>query len=225
MKPFLLFLYILYAWIPFVSAQQPQVPVEGVEMGNAIFDDDALLDGYAQKYADESREVLLAMVADDSLGAYKITAAIRVFRLKYADQVLSHEKPLIIKTLLRRINRTDSAFAQVEIMHTLVVLDRYQYFESMTNALILKMNHYNHVVSTNAYDALEEITKGSTRARESRIVFNTLRKTLFLSRKRLKNIGEPDERLKQKLALLRWSIKVLGTQYLQRLPSEVISLL
>ena len=212
-------------WTLLAAAQQPQGPVEGTDMGRAIFDDEAMLDGYAEKYTDEPRDVLLAMIADDSLGAYKITAASRVFRQKYADQVLSREKPLILKTLLRRFNRTDSAFVQVEIMHTLVVLDRYQYFESMTNALILKMNHYNRVVSVNAYNALDEITRGSTRAREARIVFNTLRKTLFLSRKRLENIDEPDERLRQKLALLRWSIKVLGTQELQRLPSEVIRLL
>ena len=95
----------------------------------------------------------------------------------------------------------------------------------MTSALIQKMDHYNNVVSANAYEALDSITKGSTRAREARVVFNIIRKTLFLSRKRLENVNEPDDRLKAKLSLLRWSIKVLGTQELKRLPSGVIRLL
>ncbi len=211
-----LVLCAFYVWAPLAFAQQSTDPV---------FDDQALLDGYAAKYADESRGVLLAMVGDDSIGPYKIAAAIRVFREKYADQVFAKEKPSVLKILLRRFNRTDSAFVQVEIMHTLVVLDRYQYFGSMANALIQKMDHYNRVVSANAYDALDDITKDSTRAREARLVFNTVRKTLFLARKRLENIDEPDERLKEKLALLRWSIKVLGTQELKRLSPEVIRLL
>ena len=225
MKVFVLALYALCGCMPAAIAQQAKDPVEGVEMGNAIFDDEALLDGYAQKYADESKDILLAMAADNSVGAYKSAAAIRVFRLKYADQVLSAEKPAVLRTLLRRLNRTDSAFVQVEIMHTLVVVDRYQYFESMTSALIQKMDHYNRVVSANAYEALDSITKSSTRAREARFVFSILRKTLFLSRKRLENINEPEDRLKAKLSLLRWSIKVLGTQELKRLPPEVIRLL
>ncbi len=222
MRVFVLVLYVLCGGMPAVIAQQAKDPVEGID---AIFDDEALLDGYAQKYADESKNILLAMAADNSVGAYKSAAAIRVFRLKYADQVLSAEKPAVLRTLLRRLNRTDSAFVQVEIMHTLVVVDRYQYFESMTSALIQKMDHYNRVVSANAYEALDSITKSSTRTREARFVFNILRKTLFLSRKRLENINEPEDRLKAKLSLLRWSIKVLGTQELKRLPPEVIRLL
>ncbi len=225
MKSFWFILYFLCIGAPLALAQSTANAVEGAEMGNAIFDDEALLDGYAEKYADESKEVLLAMLTDDSLGAYKTTAAIRVFREKFADQTLSREKPVVVKALLRRLNHTDSAFVQIEVMHTLVVLDRYQYFESMINALILKMNHYNRVVSANAYDALDSITKKSARMREAKLIFKTLRKTLFLSRKRLENIEEPDEALRQKLALLRWSIKVLGTQELKRLPPEVIRLL
>ncbi len=120
----------------------------------AIFDDKALLEGYSQKYADESRDILLAMIADDSLGAYKCAAAVRVFKEKYANGVLSKEKANIIKILIRRLNRSDSPFVQVEIMHTLVVLDRYQYFESMVPALIQKMDHYNKVVSIMAYEDL-----------------------------------------------------------------------
>ena len=191
----------------------------------AIFDDKALLEGYAQKYANETRETLLAMIADDSLGSYKCTAAVRVFKEKYANGVLSSEKANVIRVLIRRLNRSDSPFVQVEIMHALIVLDRYQYFESMVPALIQKMDHYNPVVSTMAYDDLLEITKDSLYPREARIVFETLRKVLFLSRNRLQNITTPDGNLQQKIDLLRWAIRILGTQELKRLPSEVIYLL
>lgn len=191
----------------------------------AIFDDRALLEGYTQKYADETKDILLAMIADDSLGSYKCTAAVRVFKEKYANEVLSKEKANVIKVLIRRLNRSDSPFVQVEIMHTLIVLDRYQYFEAMVPALIQKMDHYNLVVSTMAYDDLLEITKDSLYPREARFVFDTLRKIFFLSRNRLKNITVPDGRLQQKLDLLRWSIRILGTQELKRLPPEVINLL
>jgi hypothetical protein len=70
-----------------------------------------------------------------------------------------------------------------------------------------------------------EITKDSLYTREARIVFETLRKTLFLSRNRLQDITTPNEALQNKLDLLRWSIKILGTQELKRLPQEVINLL
>src|ERR1700722_5845670 len=72
----------------------------------AIFDDNALLAGYTQKYADEPRDILMAMIADDSLGSYKCTAAVRVFKEKYANEVLSNEKANIIKILIRRLNRS-----------------------------------------------------------------------------------------------------------------------
>jgi len=127
--------------------------------------------------------------------------------------------------LIRRLNRSDSPFVQVEVMHTLIVLDRYQYFEAMVPALIQKMDHYNPVVSIMAYEDLIEITKDSLYPREARIVFETLRKIFFLSRNRLQNITVPDKRLSQKLDLMRWSIRILGTQELKRLPSEVINLL
>ncbi len=191
----------------------------------AIFDDKALLDGYSQKYADESKDILLAMIADDSLGSYKCTAAVRVFKEKYANEVLSNEKSNIIRILIRRLNRSDSPFLQVEIMNTLIVLDRYQYFEAMVPALIQKMDHYNSVVSNMAYEDLLDITKDSLYPREARIVFETLRKIFFLSRNRLQNITTPDENLQHKLDLLRWAIRILGTQELKRLPSEVINLL
>jgi len=191
----------------------------------AIFDDRALLEGYTQKYVGESKDILLAMIADDSLGAYKCTSAVRVFKEQYAKQILSNEKANILKVLIRRLNRSDSPFVQVEIMHTLVLLDRYQYFESMVPALIQKMDHYNPVVSTMAYDDLLEITKDSLYPREARIVFNTLRKVFFLSRNRLQNITTPNQKMQQKIQLLRWSVRILGTQELKRLPSEVINLL
>jgi len=191
----------------------------------AIFDDKALLEGYSQKYTDEPRDILLAMIGDDSLGSYKCTAAVRVFKEKFADEVLSNEKSNILKILIRRLNRSDSPFVQVEIMHTLIVLDRFQYFDSMVPALIQKMDHYNPVVSNMAYADLQAITKDSLYPREARIVFETLRKIFFLSRNRLQNITSPDEKLSQKIDLLRWSIRILGTQELKRLPSEVINLL
>lgn len=191
----------------------------------AIFDDKALLAGYAQKYEDESKDILLAMIADDSLGAYRCAAAVRVFKKKYANEVLSREKANILKVLIRRLNRSDSPFVQVEIMHTLVILDRYQYFASMVPSLIQKMDHYNPVVSNMAFGDLQEIVEGSFYPREARIVFDTLRKILFLSRNRLQKVSTPDTKLSHKLDLLRWSIRILGTQELKRLPSEVINLL
>ena len=62
-------------------------------------------------------------------------------------------------------------------------------------------------------------------AREARIEFNTLRKIFFLSRKKLKAADPSDPKLRNKLQLLRWSIKVLGTEELKSLPPEVISLM
>ncbi len=201
-------------------------PVEGTDLGgDAVFDDQALINGYTDKFAIEKKETLIAMISDDSLGAYKTAAAIRVFKQKYAGEVLTAEKPAIIKALIRRMNRSDSAFVQVEIMHTLVVIDRYQFFDSMVPAMIQKMDHYNRVVSALAYDNLQEIVKVRFHPREARIVFNTMRKIFFLSRKRLALVDEPDETLRRKLSVLRWTIKALGTEELKKLPKEVIGLL
>lgn len=226
-KPYFLFLFLfLFLLRPHTAWSQDKDDLNEASLTtDDIFDDKALLEGYYQKYEDEPRDILLAMIADDSLGAYKCTAAVQVFKEKYANDVLSNEKGNIIRVLIRRLNRSDSPFVQVEIMATLVVLDRYQYFESMVPALIQKMDHYNPVVSTMAYDDLEDLTKDSLYPREARIVFNTLRKIFFLSRNRLKKITTPNENLKQKLDLLRWSVKILGTQELKRLPTEVINLL
>ena len=96
----------------------------------------------------------------------------------------------------------------------------------MVPPLIYKLDHYNKAVNEIAYNSLQDIIKTPTnKPREARIIFSTLRKILFLSRRRLTNVTEPDERLKQKLSLLRWSIKILGSQELRRLPKEVINLL
>jgi hypothetical protein len=221
---FLLLFLILISVHPLWAQDKDDINQAAIASG-AIFDDKALLEGYTQRYKDEPRDILLAMIADDSLGAYKCTAAVRVFKEKYANEVLSHEKSNILRILIRRLNRSDSPFIQVEIMHTLIVLDRYQYFESMVPALIQKMDHYNPVVSHMAYEDLLAITKDSLYPREARIVFETLRKIFFLSRNRLQNITTPDRKLRQKLDLLSWSIRILGTQELKRLPSEVINLL
>jgi len=222
---YFLLVFLLLALISPVKAQDKDDINSADIASGAIFDDRALLEGYAQKYADESKDILLAMIADDSLGAYKCTSAVKVFKEKYANSILSNEKANIIKILIRRLNRSDSPFVQVEIMHTLVVLDRYQYFESMVPVLIQKMDHYNAVVSAMAYNDLSVITKDSLYPREARIVFNTLRKIFFLSRNRLQSITTPNPNLQQKIDLLRWSIRILGTQELKRLPSEVINLL
>jgi hypothetical protein len=219
----LLFLGLIFT-APLWAQDQDDINQADINSG-AIFDDKALMEGYSQKYAGESRDILLQMIADDSLGAYKCAAAVRVFTQKYANEVLSKEKANIIRVLIRRLNRSDSPFVQVEIMNALVVLDRYQYFDSMVPALIQKMDHYNKVVSFMAYENLQAITKDSLYTREARIVFETLRKILFLQRNRLQNITAPNENLRQKLDLLSWSIRILGTQELKRLPSEVINLL
>lgn len=224
MRFILIILFILTLNPIIVLAQNTSM--EGADLGSdAVFDDRALINGYTDKFADENKETLLAMISDDSIGPYKCAAAVRVFKQKYGDEVLSTEKSAIIKTLLRRLNRTDSPFVQVEIFHTLIVLDRYQYFESMMPSLIQKLDHYNPIVRALAYDDIQEVIKDDDRTREARIVFNTLRKTFFLQRNRLNDVQTPDDKLRQKLSILRWAIKVLGTQELKRLPSEVIRLL
>ena len=108
-----------------------------------IFDDKMLLEGYAKRYKDLSKDILLEMIKDDTVTSYKMAAAIRAFRENYSDEVVSHEKSGIEKILLRRLNRTDSSFVQVEVMYTLCVLDRYRYFPSMVPPLIQKLDHYN----------------------------------------------------------------------------------
>ena len=105
-------------------------------------------------------------------------------------------------------------------------MDRYKYFNSLVPILIQKLDHYNSTVNEMACAALLHVIEvGHNRPREAVIVFNTLRKVLFLSRKRLSSTQTPGPKLKQKLEILRWSIKVLGSQELKKLPREVINLL
>ena len=191
-----------------------------------IFDDKMLLEGYCAKYENESKEMLLAMIEDDTLSPYKSAAAVRIFKDKYSLEIFSREKNIVEKILLRRLNHTDSPFVEIEVMHTLCLMDRYKYFKTMVPALIKKMDHYNETVNEFAFAYLKNTVEvGHNRTREARIIFNTLRKVLFLSRRRLSQLKEPTPKLKQKFELLRWAVKVLGSQELKRLPKEVINLL
>jgi hypothetical protein len=193
---------------------------------HTIFDDKLLLEGYAQRYRQLPKEVILEMIKDDTLDSYKTAAAVRVFRENYSHEVVSREKHGVEKILIRRLKLTDSPFVEVEIMHTLCQLDRYRYFDTMVPALIQKLSHYNSTVNEMASDSINQLLgSGGQRVREARIVFNTLRKILFLSRKRLASMTVADSQLARKLKLVRWSIKVLGSQELKKLPKEVISLL
>jgi len=199
---------------------------QSLSAANTIFDDQMLLKGYADKYQGLTQEILMEMIEDETLTSYRSAAAVRVFREKFCDGLVLRDRKIAEKALLRRLNRTDSPFVQVEIIHTLCQMDRYRYFKSMVPALIQKLGHYNSAVNETAFDSLNQIiAAGSNRNREARIVFNTLRKILFLSRKRLESVKDPDAKLTRKLKLLRWSIKVLGNQELQKLPKEVINLL
>ncbi len=206
---------------------QPIVPASASDSSTSpIFDDKMLLEGYTRKYQELPQETILEMIKDDTLSSYRMAAAIHVFREKFSVEVVSNAKVQIEKILLRRFNRTDSSFVQVEIMATLCQMDRYRYFKAMVPALVQKLDHYNDTVNEMAFNSLNSLLEaGTKRPREARIVFNTLRKVLFLSRKRLANITEPGPKLTRKLKLLRWSIKILGIQEIDKLPKEVINLL
>ena len=234
LKPEYYFLLLWFFLIPTNSwsdettnAEAPAVEVPtAVAPSPSIFDDKQQLNGFTERYKQEPVEVILAMIKDETLDAYRTAAAVRVFREKYIDQVFSREKIILEKTLLRRLSHTDSAFLEVEIMHTLCRLNRYKYFNSMVPALIQKLDHYNSTVDELAYLGLKDLTdQEPTKPREARIIFSSLRKMLFLSRRRLVNVNEPNQQLQQKLELLRWAIKILGTEELNRLPKEVIHLL
>ena len=191
-----------------------------------IFDDKALIEGHAAKLVNASKDLLLAMMNDDDLYVYKKTAAVRVFREKFAAQMVSRERSIIERVLLRQLQRSGAVHLQIEIMHTLVIMDRFRYFDTMAPLLIQKMDHYDPYVNELAYAALQDINaSGVQRSREARIEFNTLRKIFFLSRNKLKAADPSDPKLRNKLQLLRWSIKVLGTEELKSLPPEVISLM
>jgi hypothetical protein len=191
-----------------------------------IFDDKLLIDGYSEKLLHSPKEMLLAMINDHSLYFYKKAAAVRVFREKFAARIVQRERLLIERMLLRQLERASSSFVQVEIMHSLVTMDRYRYFDAMVPALIQRLDHYDQAVNEMAEKALDAIIEsGNQRTREARVVFNRLRKTFFLIRKKLKNIDPDDARLKRKIKILRWSIKVLGTEELKNLPKEVINMM
>ncbi len=191
-----------------------------------FLDDKALLDQFTQKYSKEPKNILLAMIQDETLESIKVAASVRAFRRRFSQEVFLREKRIVEKMLLRRLNRTDSPFVQVEIMHTLCLMDRYKYFDSMVPALIQKLDHYNSAVNEISFEGVNEIIEsGHKKRREATIVFSLLRKNLFLSRNRLAGMKEPDARLNQKLQLVRWAIKILGTQELRRLPKEVLNLL
>ena len=205
--------------------QKQRSTIQGL-INETIFDDTLLLEGFTQRYEEESLETLLAMIQDETIDDIKVAAAVRAFRHKHSLEIFSAEKAMVENVLLRQLSRSDSAFIQVEIMHTLCLMDRYKYFHVYIPALIQKMDHYNATINQSAYNAINEIiAKGNNRAREARIVFNTLRKVLFLSRGRLAKITKAEGILAQKLEVLKWSIKVLGSQELRRLPKEVLNLL
>ncbi|OGX26063.1 MAG: hypothetical protein A2787_00335 [Omnitrophica WOR_2 bacterium RIFCSPHIGHO2_01_FULL_48_9] len=218
---FALLFTMSFAW----AEEDPALPDKPPGYTSPIFDDQSLLDGYSKSYAAESQETILAMIQDDTLDDYKIAAAVRVFKENFSEQLVLAERRYAEKVLIHRLNRTDSPFVEVEVMHALCKIDRYKYFGSMVPVLLQKLDHYNRTVNELANESITDIIKGPHRPREARIVFNTLRKTLFLIRRRLYNIKEPDTRLKQKLVLLRWAIKILGNEELKRLPKEVIPLL
>ncbi len=193
---------------------------------DAIFDDKMLLEGYADKYRSEPREILLAMIRDETLSPYKMAAAVRVFKENHSREIFNKDKREAERVLWQRLNRTDSVFVEVEIMHALCVMDRYKYFKHLVPDLINTLDHYNRTVNEMAYASiLEIIESGHNRPREARIVFNTVRRILLLERRELKDIKEVDKRLQQKLDLIRWSVKILGTSELKHLPSEVLNLL
>ncbi len=189
-------------------------------------EDRVLLEEYIEKYKNLSKETILALIDADDFTSFKRSAAIHIFRENFSREVVSKEKKTIEKILLRRLKKSDSAFVQVEIIHTLCLIDRYKYFNWAIPELIQKLDHYNITVNELAYKSLTHlIDDKNNRAREARIVFNRLRKVLFLSRKRFATINTPDKKLAQKLSLVRWSVKVLGTQELKRLPKEMLHLI
>lgn len=191
-----------------------------------IFDQKVMIEGYAENFSKFSKEVIMEMIKDDKLEDTQMAAAVRAFNEEYVEEVVSREKAIMEKILLRRMARTNSPFVQLEIMYGLCKLDRYRYFVTMVPLLIQKLNHYNPSVNELAYQCLNKITKTSnSRVREARIIFVTLRKLLFLERRRLATVREPKPNLQHKLALVRWSIKVLGNDMLRKLPPEVINLL
>jgi hypothetical protein len=228
-------LFGMFILLPALSASAEETVVQAIasavsvpsSSGSAdIFDDKALIEGYAGKLTEAPKDLLLAMINDDDLSAYKKAAAVRVFSGKFASQMVLRERSIVERVLLRQLQRSTAVHLQIEIMHVLIIMDRFRYFDTMVPLLIQKMDHYDPYVNEMAYSSLEDINaSGVQRAREARIEFNTLRKTFFLSRKKLQTADPLDPKLRNKLQLLRWSIKVLGTEELKSLPPEVIGLM
>ncbi|PIW64287.1 MAG: hypothetical protein COW13_00970 [Candidatus Omnitrophica bacterium CG12_big_fil_rev_8_21_14_0_65_50_5] len=209
---------------PAVQEQDPMAMRE--EEALFLFDDQELLDGYTQKYRDAAWDEIIQMLGDESLSAYQLAATIRVFRQEFVKETVAMDKKSMERLLLQLLNRSPSPFVQVEAMDTLIAMDRYKYFRAMIPSMIQKLDHYNDTVNALAFDYLNQmIAQEPARSREAQIVFNSINKILFLSRNHLTNVKEPGPRLSQKIKLLRWSIKVLGTEDLNKLPKEVIGLL
>ncbi len=235
LRPFL-FALILFM-LPLASfaladkdASQPlakeKVSAASGNFDETIFDDKLLIEGYTAKINAAPRDVLLSLINDDSIPAYRKAAAVRVFRDRFAYQMVEKEKTITERFLLRELERAESVYVQIEIMHTLLVMDRYRYFDTMIPTLIQKMDHYEKYAAEIAYASIVHVNDlGNQRAREARIEFNTLRKIFFLTRRKLIDASDSDFRLRNKLELLRWAIKALGTEELKNLPKEVINLM
>ena len=220
MKNKYLLLILLLLIMPYEALAQRQMKSLN------IFDDRMHLKGLVDKYKDVPKEILLEMIKDETLTDFKTAAAINIFKNRYAEEVVTKEKKRAERILSRKIKNTRSPFVQVEAMAALIRIDRYKYFKPLIPAMISKLNHYNEVVYTLSFDNLSFLIENeNTRAREAKIIFNTLRKMLFLSRNHLGNTSEIQTQLANKLTLLRWSIKTLGNESLKKLPKEILNLL
>lgn len=213
---------------PDMAAPEQESPEDKTEdlPPEGYFNDQLMINGYAQKYEDRPLSVIFAMLRDDTLSPIKTAAATLVLREVYSDQLFKEDKILAEKILWRRLNRTESSFVQVEAMHTLCRLNRYQYFKPLVPALILKMEHYDPTVKEMAARAiLDIIDHGKDTAWEARIVFQTQRKVFFLNRNKLAEAARQDPIFKEKIKILKWTIKILGSEELKALPKELIPLL
>ncbi|MBF0483948.1 MAG: hypothetical protein HQL25_04515 [Candidatus Omnitrophica bacterium] len=224
-KKFLLFNFIFIGLL--TISGRFVMPVHAAEpTQDYLLDDRKQIDEYTEKFRQIPKDILWEMIKDDTLNPLKTTAALRVMNQDFVKTMVQSERQQYERKLLRNLSKSDSPFIQVETMYGICVANRYEYFDSMVPALIQKLNHYNTGVNLLAYENLNKLLlDGQNRPREARVVFNTLRKILFLSRIKLETITTPEPKLDRQLKILRWAIKVLGNQELQRLPREVIHLL
>ncbi|MBI5416008.1 MAG: hypothetical protein HZA29_04250, partial [Candidatus Omnitrophica bacterium] len=108
---FMILSFLASALVPGVYAQGALGhPGQEDISGQAIFDDRQLLDGYAQKYADLPKDVVVEMLKDDTLNSYKTAAAIHVYKEKYSNEAVAREKNQMERILIRRLKLTDSPF-------------------------------------------------------------------------------------------------------------------